>query len=127
MSGDTDPGPWDSNPVFPETAKYNVRARYCSGNNEVVKHFQIFIDGVMEVDVPIEYTGGWTYDPYAEITIDVTTANEITAGEHVVKFYAAHGNYNIDWIEFEAIPEPATISLLASGVGILFLRRRMAK
>jgi len=108
MSGDTN-SPWSTDPVFSQTATYRITARIASGNTAVEKYFKIYIDGVLEATVPVQYTGGTGGDDF-ELTTTVTTTNIISAGSHKVKFHAGSGNYNIDWVSFEAIP-PAVMTL----------------
>ena len=108
MSGNTN-SPWSSDPVFSQTAAYRITARIASGNTAVEKYFRIYIDGVLEATVPVQYTGGTGGGDF-ELTTTVTTTNIISAGSHKVKFHAGSGNYNVDWVSFEAIP-PAVMTL----------------
>ena len=119
----TDAGTWQQNPVFDVDALYNIEARIArSPEGDSAMHMEI--DGVdVTGTMAVPNTGGWQ----AWDSIFAVTNQVITAGEHEVKFVAEGADFNVNWIEFTAVPEPGTITLALAGVfglSLLGWRRR---
>ena len=114
--------PWDTNPTFSETSYYNVTARVASSQND--KTFKIYVGGTEVVTIAVPNTGTTASSGYYTVNA-VITGSQIAAGEQTVKFYTETGGFNIDWVSFEVIPEPATISLFGLAMGGTLLLRRI--
>ncbi|NQU23911.1 MAG: carbohydrate-binding protein [Candidatus Nealsonbacteria bacterium] len=98
MSGDTAPGPWVSDPVFPEAGNYIVRARVATDpTSHAGNIFHLEVDGAV-VGIHALQTGGWlNFGTFTGIT-----SAPISAGPHEVRFVADTDDYNINWIEFDS-------------------------
>jgi hypothetical protein len=107
----TDSGTWQQQPVFEEEALYTVEARIARNpTGDSAMHIEV--DGVdVTGSMTVPSTAGWqTWE-----SIFAVTNQEITAGEHEVKFVADGADFNVNWIEFTPVPEPGTITLALVG------------
>ncbi len=114
----TDPGTWETDPVFPVTESYFVTFRVAVNDDDGAQ-VHLEIDGAdVTGTVNLPDTGGW--QDWTDVTVQTTP---ITAGSHEVKFVADSSGFNFNWIELTPVPEPASLSILAAG-GFALLRRR---
>ncbi|MBP7936379.1 MAG: carbohydrate-binding protein [Phycisphaerae bacterium] len=90
----TDPGTWQTNPVFEGSSYYIVRSRLAGYGGT----YRIDVDGSPVTNVmSAPNTDGWQ----TWTTQTTLTTAPIATGSREVKFNVDSSGFNVDWIEFE--------------------------
>jgi hypothetical protein len=105
--------------VIPEDSPYQTLFRVASGDSGGV--IQLELNGEdLTGDIDLPSTGdyeSWT-------TFEGPLVN-LPAGEHTLRLNVENGEYHMNWMEFELVPEPTSLALLLAPTTLLLGRRRM--
>jgi len=78
-----------------EFGQYDIKSRVASdiGGGS----YRLEMDGEIIMTTEVENTGGW------QTFVDIDQSNiELEEGEHILRFYAVTGGFNLNWINFSS-------------------------
>jgi hypothetical protein len=111
-------GEWlEYNLVVPKNSAYQFLFRVASGDSGGI--VQLELNGEdLTGDIDLPSTGDYeTWTTFEGPIVD------LTGGEHTLRLNVENGDYHMNWLELEPVPEPASLFTLLFGFGVLFKRR----